>query len=198
MIVGVSGREAVRVGKETGMTTELVIAIVTLIVSIIASYLLARWFGDVAGTKAAIKYEEEKAEKARVVALHSLLNEVGRIRHLAHHNSKQFIGPEVHSVVRLPVTALETVFLSGESVLLEKWQDNIASEVLASVTDYLTEAYSVNALIDLYLGLVRGLSSAEEHRRNEIISQIASKSQGLIEVLDRLEKGLRGELQAMT
>jgi len=179
------------------MANSDILAIIAIGVSALLSYYLAKRYGDVAGAEAAIKYQQEQAAKARVVALQSLLNEIERIRKLADHNSKQVVGPDVHNVVRMPTTALETAFLSGESVLLEKWKDDSNFGILASVTDYLSEAYSINALVDLYLGLVRGLSTTEEHRRNDTIRQIASKCQELSEILSRLEENLRRELEAL-
>lgn len=169
------------------------VSILTFGVNALLSHYLARKYGDVAGAKAAIKYQQEQAAKARVVALQSLLNEIERIRKLADHNSKQVVGSGVHSVVRMPTTAFETAFLSGESVLLENWKGDSDSEILASATDYLNEAYSINVLVDLYLGLVRGLSSAEDRRRNDVITQVASKCQELSGILNRLEENLRRE-----
>lgn len=188
------------------------VAIATLIVSSGLAYYLAKKYGDVAGTKAAIEFEKEKAAKARIAALQSLLNEVIRIRDLAHHNSTLVHDSHsIQSVVRMPVTAFETAFLSGESSLLDLLDEGNSdsdeefvsvgtpglrsvSKPLASVTAYLTEAYSINALVDIYLGLVRGLSSTEKARRADAINQIIDKSQGLSEILDQLEKHLRHKL----
>ena len=190
-------------------SVQVAIAILTLIVSSGLAYYLAKKYGDVAGTKAAIEFEKEKAAKARIAALQSLLNEVIRIRDLAHHNSTLVHDSHsIQSVVRLPVTAFETAFLSSESSLLDEGNDDFdresvgvgtpglrsVSEPLASVTAYLTGASSINVLVDMYLGLVRGLSSTEKARIVDAINQIIDKSQGLFEILDRLEKYLRCEL----
>ena len=72
-----------------------VVAIVISVLALAASVLgwfvnrrTARKYGDVAGTEAAIKYEEEKANKARIVALRSMLAEVDRIQLFVSHNKK--------------------------------------------------------------------------------------------------------------
>jgi hypothetical protein len=97
------------------MWVEILIAVVTIAASIIAAWK----FGDVAGTRAAIEYEEKKQARARLVAVQALLNEVKRIRALAEHNSK--LNPrEAHqNAVKLPTAALETAFQAGESNLLD-------------------------------------------------------------------------------
>jgi hypothetical protein len=169
------------------------VSILTFAANAFLSRYLAKKYGDVAGAEAAIKYQQEQAAKARVVALQSLLNEIERIRKLADHNSKQIVGSGVQRVFRMPTTAFETAFFSRESVLLENWKDSSDSEILASAIDYLNEADSINVLADLYLGLVRGLSSDEKRRRNDIITQVASKCQEISGILNRLEENLRRE-----
>jgi hypothetical protein len=175
---------------------QVALSILTFLGSGSLAYYLAKKYGDVAGTEAAIEFEKEKAAKARIVALQSLLNEVMRIRDLAHHNSKltRHHGSSIQSVVRMPVAAFETAFLSGESSLFAEGKGDTL-EPFASVTAYLTEAYSINVLIDIYLGLVRGLSRAENSQRADVITEIVDKSQGLSEILDRLEKYLGCELE---
>jgi len=94
---------------------EFVVGILTVIVSSIVAFLLARKYGDLAGTKAAIEFEKEKYDKARLDALNSLLHEVERARSLADHNlAIDPTGKGPRSVVHMPVTAFETVFLSGD------------------------------------------------------------------------------------
>jgi hypothetical protein len=188
----------------------IVTAIVTLTVSSYISYNIAKRYGDLAGSKAAIEFEKEKAEQARITTLKSLLNEVIRIRDLAYYNySLKQDGKRIQSVVKMPIAAFETAFLSGESSLPIKGTVgfdgspvssetpglHLISEPLASVTSYLTKAYAINALVDIYLGLVRGLSSEEESRRAEVISQIVDESHDLLTVLPRLEKYLERQLE---
>ncbi|MFB0537194.1 MAG: hypothetical protein ACETWR_19710 [Anaerolineae bacterium] len=125
-------------------TVNIITSIAGIVVGAIVSFFLAKYYGDVAGTKAAIEFEREKAAQAHIVALHALLNEIVRIRDLADHNSKLVrYSDALQSVVRLPVTAFETAFLSKESSLLAEDEPNL-SEPMASVTAYLTEAYSIN------------------------------------------------------
>jgi hypothetical protein len=189
----------------------LAIAIFTLIVSSFVSFFLARRYGDLAGTKAAIEFEKEKAKQARITTLQSLLNEVLRVRDLAACNfTLEPNGKKIQGVVRMPVIAFETAFLSGETSLSVKRIVDLegkpasvetpglytVAEPLASVTAYLKEAYSINALVDIYFGLVRGLSSEEESRRAEVINQIINKSRALHDkTLNRLEKVLERELE---
>lgn len=66
----------------------VVVSLVALRVSNRESRKTAAEYGDVAGTRAAIQYEEEKAAKACFVAFHALLNEIARIRELVGHNGK--------------------------------------------------------------------------------------------------------------
>jgi hypothetical protein len=187
----------------------VVTAIVTLAVSSFISFLLAKKYGDLAGTKAAIDFEKEKAEQARITTIKSLLNEVDRIRTFTDHNSTLARDSQkVQGVVRMPVAVLETAFLSGDSSLSINSSVDfdgtpvdpatpgiyLRAEPLASATDYLAEAYSINTLIDIYLGLVRGLSSQEQAQRGEAINGIIDKSKALYQPLARLEKYLNREL----
>jgi hypothetical protein len=203
---------------------DLAVAVVLAALAYALSYLFPDMAGDlrvvIAGLIAIVgglswhhiissRFRKEKAAKARIADLQSLLNEVIKIRGLAHHNSALVRDSHsIQDVVRLPVTAFETAFFSSESSLLDEGSDDLdeesvsvgtpglrsVSEPLASVTAYLTEASSINALVDIYLGLVRGLSSVEKARRVDAINQIIDKSQRLSEILDQLEKHLRRKL----
>lgn len=185
------------------MEVEVLTALITLVVSSYFSYRIAKSYGDVAGTGAAIKYEEEKAARAHIVTLQALLHEVIRIRGLVNHNAK--LKPDytrVQGVVRLPVKSFETAFISGESNLLVEVPDTVETlgvyptqEPLKSVMIYLTEASYINSLVDVYLGIVQGLGSADKSFRKEIVGLIVDKSEELFEVLKRLEEHLRGELE---
>ena len=62
------------------------IGVALSVLTIIASFFVAKKYGDVAGVNAAIKYEEEKTGKARSAALKGLSNQVALIRQLAQAN----------------------------------------------------------------------------------------------------------------
>jgi hypothetical protein len=130
---------------------ENIVAIIALLMSVVVSIVVSRKYGDVAGTKAAIAYEEQKTARARVVALQALVNEVGRARKIAAFN----VEMQPHqSGVKMPTVAFETAFLSGESILLGGWLQASGSELLESVTTYLVVASSINSFIDVHLSLV--------------------------------------------
>lgn len=168
--------------------------------SCLVAYFVSKRYGDVAGQKAAIEYDMQKAEQARIVAVQALLNEVTRIRSLASHNAVPS-GPRltVRSVTKMPVAAFEAAFLSGQSSLLGLSEDGSAmSDLVTCVADYLTRADAINTLVELYLGLVRGLSSVEERRRNDVLEKIGQKSKEMAAVLDQLENLLRRPPEART
>lgn len=118
----------------------LVVNLGVLLANSIIAYLLARHFGDVAGTRAAIQFEKEKEAKARAAGLRSLCNEVGRIRKLVLHNRGST------SPVGLPTAAFETAFVSGTPGV------SAGDELLDAVTDYLVCADRMNVCVAAYLG----------------------------------------------
>ena len=156
---------------------QIVLSILTFAISGGLAYYLAKHFGDVAGTNAAIKYEKEKAAEERAAALHSLRNEVARIRKLTEYYKKPFadIG-----VPKMPMTAFETAFVSGSPGLVA------GSELLKAVNEYLVHADIVNSVIDMYL--------IKEHRGE--FSDITRACDPLAEILDRLDECLKRELKA--
>jgi len=181
----------------------LVTAIVTLIISSYISYIIAKKFGDVAGTDAAIEYEKTKAEQARITAIKALLNRVVIIRNLADYNSSLQKGTgRIQCVLRIPVAGLETAVFPNnvpEStiVVTNKEDYECPPELLASVRTYLIQAYSVNGLVDMYIELARDLGgTAVNSRRDELITEIIDKSRGLLPVLDQLEAHLDNHLKA--
>lgn len=162
--------------------------------SIPAALLISKWFGDLAGTKAARKYEEQKAGTARIIALQALLNELEIIQGMADQNAELASSRRDNAVVlKMPTTALETAFLSGESRLLQEWS-NESAELLILVRDYLTEAHSINLLVESYLALLGGLSSEESGWRRDVVSSIGSRSQKVLQILPEIEDCLQREL----
>jgi hypothetical protein len=172
--------------------------IFTFILSLVSAYLLARWFGDVAGTNAAIKYEKEKAARARIIAIQSLLNEVRMARDLARKNFELVVADRVYNTrgaVRMPVSAFETALVSKESALLGESSRDTSdlTELLDAVREYLTEAYSINALIDVRLAAIVSHGTGGE-QRTDATRELKAKSDNLSDTLDRLERCLKREL----
>ncbi len=169
--------------------------IAMFVASVLISYFLARYFGDVAGTEAAIAFEKEKAKKARIAALRALLNEIEVIRGLAQQNSE--INPTKGSqvvVLEMPVTAFETAFLSSESNLLDDWDAEL-EQLLVSVKAYLVGAHAINTSRDYYLTSVgQPISGASDQWRNIAASEIKEKSCNLLKTLNQLEALLKQEL----
>lgn len=169
------------------------------VMSVIISYFLARHFGDVAGTKAAIAFEKEKASKARIAALRALLNEIEVIRGLAQQNSE--INPTESSqtiVLKMPVTTFETAFLSSESNLLDDWGAGL-QRLLVSVKAYLARAHAINTLRDYYLASVGQLSSSMSGLwRKDAANGVKEESCNLLKTLNQLEELLTQELKGKT
>jgi len=161
-------------------------------ISLLLSYLFAKHFGDVAGQKAARAYAEEETMKARIIAIKSLLNEAQRARDLAKKNSELVVAG---GAVRMPVSAFESALVSRESTLLDESRDaSDLDELLAAIREYLTEAYVINALIEVRLAAIISYGTGRE-QRTEPTREIKAKSDGLPETLDRLEKCLRHALE---
>lgn len=167
-------------------------------ISLLLSYLFAKHFGDVAGQKAARAYAEEETMKARIIAIKSLLNEAQRARDLAKKNSELVVADSVYNTrgaVRMPVSAFETALVSRESTLLDEARDAPdLDELLAAIREYLTEAYAINALIEVRLAAIISYGTGLE-QRTDATREIKAKSDGLPETLDRLKKCLRHALE---
>ncbi len=168
-----------------------ILAFTVSVASIFVSYLVAKRYGDVAGTHAARKYQEQDAARAHIAALRSLLNEAARIRKLADGNSVVTQTGGI-GMVRMPVTAFETAFVSGRPGL------SVSSDLLDAVTDYLTEADAINSLIDTYLWLAPAVGAADyaTSARSNAVDRVKDISNKLSETLDRLDACLKSELEA--
>ena len=199
--------------------TNIVIPIGSVIVATIVAIFVARKFGDLAGTNAAIEYEKEKDKRARRTALRALWNGYIRIRDMAHHNIELQQTSAIQGVVKMPVTTFEAAFLSRESPLLGESEGKLdeevpipempgngplpeplasryrilASQPLAAVTAYLTAAHSLNMLVDVYM--TRTKEGDSEHRaRGDITRKIKEKSQRILEILKPLDDYLAREM----
>jgi len=167
----------------------IVVSFVGVIVSVIASYVLARKYGDVAALNASRKLHEEDARRARLVALRSLLNEVKRIRGAVAHNSALDTSSQLQSIARMPVAAFETAFVSGTRGL------DVGDELLQAVTDYLVRADAINSLVDLYPSSVAGYGIGGPKPAEVAVEIVAVSGQELCQILDQLETRLQEESQ---
>ena len=111
---------------------------------------------------------------------------------LGHHRDSHRNQDTIQFVAKMPVSAFEAAFTSGGLNPNDLASD---SELLSSVVSYLNEAASVNTLVDFYLGLVRGLSSAEQNKRRSLVNEIIDRSEHVIQVLGQLERCLTVELE---
>jgi hypothetical protein len=161
------------------MGTDTVISLAGVAVSLVGAWLIAKKYGDVAGTLAARRFQEEDAKRARVAAFQSLINEVVRIREVAkHYQSPSF--DTASGAPKLPVTAFETAFVSGSPGLAAR------EELVKAVSEYLVFADSINWLIDKHLiggGNLGDFAIRQDWTR-------------LSEVLNRLNDCLERELES--
>jgi hypothetical protein len=98
----------------------------------------------------------------------------------------------------MPVAALETAFLSGESTLLGQWEED--AQFLTSVTSYLTKAQSINSRIDFFLTLPGSLGTDPVAGQAMVIvvEQIVDESIGLADILVQLREHLHRKLVVST
>ena len=165
--------------------------IVMFITSLVASFLVARWFGDKAGTDAAIKYEEQKEERERIAALQALLNQAKLIRRIAESNASQddYIT-HCTSFVELPTQAFETAFVSERPALSNQ------SELLGVVSDYLSKAYVVNSNIDFLARIEATPISEMSQEPQKVFRLVRDDCEALSVALDKLEDFLKAEIEA--
>lgn len=165
------------------------VAVIGICFSGIVSFIVARWYGDMAAVRATRKYHEEDARKARAATLLSLRNEVSRIQKAAEHNSQLNPAHSPHDIARIPTAAFETAFVSGRPGL------DVSPDLLDASTEYLTCADSINSLIDAYLSALGGESSQMVDVRNEAVRKIAKAcGDTLPNILGRLSTCLQREL----
>jgi hypothetical protein len=158
--------------------------------SLPVAFLATRWYGAVAAGKAVREYEGKKATSARINALQSLLNEVERIRKLVRHNSQLASQVRAQPIARMPVTAFETAFVSGAGL-------EFSPELWDAVTDYLTEANSINLFADIYVAGTPSGESVASHRMMEAVENTKEVCvKNLPPILNRMSDALRHELEA--
>ena len=165
-------------------------SIIALLVAVGASFIVAKRYGDLAGAAAAISYEEEKSRRARVAAFRALLNQVDLAEKLAQANAEgHSILEKSRGLVRLPVQAFETAFVSGEPILSDD------RELLSAVNDYLTEAYIINSVISLHLSHETGPGNSETTRTGQqTVDQVRKACRALPQILTTLRGQLKADL----
>jgi hypothetical protein len=146
--------------------------------TIVISPIVAVLFGDLAGTFAARRFQEQDAKRARVAALQSLINEVARIQAVIDY----YEATAPHSflsrggIPKMPIAAFETAFVSGSPGLAP------SEELMEAVSRYLVRADSINSLIDIYLT-----------RGDDWSTSIRQQGAQLTETFDEIRKHLQKE-----
>jgi len=161
------------------------------VIAIAFSLFSARKYGDLAGTRAAIQYEEEQAATARRLALQALKNEARLARAIAGENTiYDTVAEDVRGFSHLPLRAFETAFSVG-GVLADA-----DSQIIEPITKYLTEARRANALIDLYVRMAGTLDRPVSLAR-PIIEMIENESVHLFLALDSVDESLDTALSSI-
>lgn len=144
------------------------------LVEIVIAIIVAWFFGE----KAAVRYEKKKEKEERIAAHQSLLNQVKLIEHLARSNIERSKEPKNYdSLIRLPVRAFETAFVSEKPVLSNY------PELSQRVNSYLSEAYAVNAAVDVYLSLKGGTAN---QCGQEFVKEVGEGCSRVINILSGL------------
>lgn len=149
------------------------------LIGIVTSIIVAWLFGE----KAAVRYEKRKEKEERLAAHQSLINQVRLVEELARCNIERAQAPRNYdSLIRLPVAAFETAFVSEKPPLSNH------PDLLRMVNTYLAKAYTVNAAIDTYLSLK---SSPANQYGQEFVKEAGTECRGVINILDELSDGLK-------
>ena len=182
----------------------LVIAAVALLISVgslavtaigvVVSYCVARWYGGIAAVEASRKLQEEDSKKTRLTALRSLLHQTERIRKIVSDNTGLDHRSTIQPLVRLPVLAFETAFVSGKPGV------SASEETVAATTDYLLCADRYNSLVDIYpvllssVGGQMGVSGSSEP--SLVILKVQAISLEVTSILEALWTRLAQEIAA--
>lgn len=162
----------------------LLVAAVAVVVAVggaAVSFFAAKHYGGRAGAEAAISYEEEKSRRARAAAFRALLNQVDLAKKLAQANAEgQSILRTCGGLARMPVQAFETAFVSGEPILSDD------PELLSAVNHYLSEAYIINSVIDIYLSIASGPQTIQSQNASHAVEQVRNACNALPDILNTL------------
>jgi hypothetical protein len=155
------------------------------LVGIIITIIVAWLFGE----KAAVRYEKKREKEERFAAHQSLLNQVRLIEKLAQCNIKRSEAPRSYdSLIRLPVAAFETAFVSEKPVLSNH------PDLLQMVNSYLSEAYAVNAAIDAYLSLKSGPAN---QFGQEFVKETGEGCRRIIGILSSLDDNIKESMAGL-
>jgi len=148
--------------------------------------IVVAWFF---GEKAAVRYERDKEKREQIAAHQALLNQVKLIKKLAQNNIVRSEAPKNYdSLIKLPVQAFETAFVSEKPILSKH------PELLITVIDYLSEAYAVNSAIDTYLSLKSG--PANQYGQ-ELVREAGNGCGIVLGILEDLSDNLQSSLAAI-
>jgi len=165
----------------------VVVAVLGVVLSATVSLLAARKYGDVAGAEAARKFEKEDAQRARLSALRALVSAVELARKSTQFNINAHTGS---GFARMPVGAFERAFVSGRPGL------DPDQDLLDTVTGYLSRAYAVDFVVDVYLAHVAGPGSMT--RAGNMLPDIKTACDALPDALDTLSACLHDELDRVS
>ena len=188
------------------------------VLTLIASYRIAREYGDVAGTQAAIAHDEQKSKLALVFALKALWNHYLLIVNIAAVN--RIRADEEYATtgfIKMPVDVFEHSLFSQESPLLvggaspikkpEFLPDGpvsnelvndvqwLTEQPLASIMYYLIDAREINELIDLQRKTT-GMSTVDYQLSNQT-EPIRTICKRIVTNLEPLKEYLRVELRGI-
>lgn len=164
--------------------------VITIVVAILTS--------DVVAFFAAQRYQKKEVKKARLTAFQSLLNEVERIQKVINHNCQLKTDDTIQPVIKMPMVAFETAFVSGEGGL------NANEELLQETTSYLAFANSINSFVDIYIALISSGTCTQQLQMgvagssygSYIIQQIVNYSEHkLPTVLEMMKACLQKEIE---
>jgi len=177
-------------------TLGFVLSIFAFLVSL-ASVVVAYFRGDMAAQKASEELQRERERRERLVAFHSLMNETERIQKAVEHNAKLDVTNNLQPILRLPVNAFETAFVSGRPGL------DASDKLVQAVSNYLCRADCVNSLVEVYPSSIAGLgtgtiapkSIAEQVRRH---CEGTADKESLSTLVARLRTSLQDEIRSGT
>jgi len=166
----------------------IVLPIISIVISgiaIIASYVIARKYGDLAGTKAAIEHEKEKEALARKAALVVLRNEVSMLKRYAEYNTGVKVEKHlpIQRIYSMPTEPFEAAFLIKDSPF-----PNVQIVDIEVVADYITAAKNINNYLDFYADLRTAHGIDEGSRREDALAQIKSESENIIGILEKIDQ----------
>lgn len=169
---------------------DFVYSLIIALIGIAISVYVARKYGDVAGTKAAIEYEKEKDKKSHQIATYALINQVNVAKEVAKKQQTVHSGDIFAPITKMPVTSFETAFLNGKDSFMANHV--VMKKDLDLISRYLSKAYCVNASVDIHI------HNNQEPRPGDLgpyntprqlaLTEIGTLSREIVEILDEIHK----------